>query len=482
MATALLRTLKAAAEAKVAASAVATTTTPTSTTTAVQASPAAPTPYTPPSPRPHRQNVSYSESYNIAAQLEHLTVVPAMGPWKSATLSEAHYTTWGEDILQYIRPKLPSKELVASLHDCRNKLQAIIRTLPRQVVGPDPRLFMFGSCANGLIQNTSDLDLSLQLTPEVGNEGVSHAQITEILGHVFKKLYAHENIRGELVARAAVPVIQGTFGDIEFDITMSGFGVRNSALLYQYAYACEYLRPLVVFLKNWAKTRGLHGAKFGYMSSYSYTLLAISFLLASETTPYVPITSLGPPGMGPAVAPDVHFGEKQKQMLGQLVHQFFHYYLNYFEHETMAACLRTSSGIMWRRQTNDDMRGRGKKFVIEDPYETHLNTARHMWPVQYNRVVAELQNTLDLMNQGASMDTILQQRARSMAERTELVTPGPEAATEQEEKPELDQFWAGKHFVDQLTTKTAAETTVQTTQKNKDKGVSSELLELLGKT
>ena len=59
-------------------------------------------------------------------------------------------------------------------------------------------------------------------------------------------------------------------------------GITNSNLIFTYTQIDQRFHIMNVFLKWWAKSVGIIGAAFGYLSSYALTLMIIAFLQNTE--------------------------------------------------------------------------------------------------------------------------------------------------------------------------------------------------------
>merc|ERR1712008_405831 len=80
------------------------------------------------------------------------------------------------------------------------------------------------------------------------------------------------------VMACRVPILKLQFGDIECDLSCNNLlPLFNTALLAAYRTLDSRLAPLVLEVKSWAKARGIHGARNGYLSSYAFTLLTIFY-------------------------------------------------------------------------------------------------------------------------------------------------------------------------------------------------------------
>ncbi|OTB06035.1 hypothetical protein M426DRAFT_55986 [Hypoxylon sp. CI-4A] len=67
---------------------------------------------------------------------------------------------------------------------------------------------------------------------------------------------------------------------VQCDINFSAhLAMQNTALLRCYAYTDPRVKPLVLFVKHWAKTRGINTPYRGSLSSYGYVLMVLHYLV-----------------------------------------------------------------------------------------------------------------------------------------------------------------------------------------------------------
>jgi len=186
---------------------------------------------------------------------------------------------------------------------------------------------------------------------------------------------------------------------VQCDINFSAhLALHNTALLRCYSHTDPRVRPMVLFVKHWAKVRGINSGYRGTLSSYGYVLMVLHYLV-NIADPFVsPNLQLFAPPLPPGLSPvefenmtscrghNVQFWRNEEDILrlaranqlnrnsdtiGHLLRGFFEYYA----HSSM---LSTSSGrgFDWGRdvlslrtpgglQTKQDKGWTGAKTVIE---------------------------------------------------------------------------------------------------------------------
>ena len=211
----------------------------------------------------------------------------------------------------------------------------------------------------------------------------------------------------------------GIQSDINF---FNPLGLHNTQLLRCYCLCDPRVRPMVLFVKAWAKRRKINSSYSGTLSSYGYVLMALHYLVNVANPPVLPNlqapwTPLGNClGEGEVVDGwNVSFWRSEEQIgtaaqsghltnnretLGSLLAGFFQYYSSLgggvtFRWMQEVLSLRSQGGLLtkedkgWVKAVTEE--GEGKKiqhrylFCIEDPFELNHNVAR---TVTHNGIVA----------------------------------------------------------------------------------------------
>ncbi|KAF2655898.1 hypothetical protein K491DRAFT_692537 [Lophiostoma macrostomum CBS 122681] len=220
---------------------------------------------------------------------------------------------------------------------------------------------------------------------------------------------------------------------IQCDINFSNpLGIHNTHLLRCYSLCDPRVRPLVLFVKSWAKRRKINSSYSGTLSSYGWVLMVLHYLVNIAQPPVCPNLQLcwRPPtdlkGLeamfketsiaGYTVRfwrnEDEILREAQaghltnnRESLGSLLRGFFQYFATpsqgygprlpafHWMHEALS--LRTPGGIKlkqdkgWTAARKTMVEGKEVRqrylFAIEDPFELDHNVAR---TVTHNGIVA----------------------------------------------------------------------------------------------
>jgi terminal uridylyltransferase len=202
----------------------------------------------------------------------------------------------------------------------------------------------------------------------------------------------------------------GVQSDINF---FNPLGLHNTQLLRCYSLCDARVRPIVLFVKAWAKCRRINSSYSGTLSSYGYVLMVLHYLTNIANPPVLPNLQSNWTPFG-AMLPageavdgwDVRFWRNEQEIrsaaqhcqltqnhesIGSLLAGFFHYYSSQgggvtFRWMQEVLSLRSQGGLLtkeekgWVRAVTEE--GEGKKiqhrylFCIEDPFELTHNVAR----------------------------------------------------------------------------------------------------------
>jgi terminal uridylyltransferase len=224
---------------------------------------------------------------------------------------------------------------------------------------------------------------------------------------------------------------------IQCDINFSNpLGIHNTRLLRCYSRCDNRVRPMVLFVKAWAKRRKINSAYSGTLSSYGYVLMVLHFLANVARPPVVPnLQQAFGASQGEVLVNGYNisfFDDEQRlqelsdkrlltqnsEPLGVLLRNFFHYFAAQgslvagggYNWMKDVISLRTPSGILskegkgWtgaktvmRNNVSYEIIQGGNEanssqqevrqrylFAIEDPFELDHNVAR---PVTHNGIV-----------------------------------------------------------------------------------------------
>ena len=209
--------------------------------------------------------------------------------------------------------------------------------------------------------------------------------------------------------------------DINFE---NPLGIHNTHMLRCYSLTDPRVRPIVLFVKSWAKRRKVNSAYSGTLNSYGWVLMVLHYLVNIAQPPVCPNLQLSVPLPSDAEALEQFFKHttiagyevrfwrnepeimqaaeagrlsQNTQSIGSLLRGFFQYYASlsgygygpkppqfYWTNEVIS--LRTPGGILSKQSkgwvsattkiTAEKKVTNRYLFAIEDPFETDHNVAR----------------------------------------------------------------------------------------------------------
>ena len=185
----------------------------------------------------------------------------------------------------------------------------------------------------------------------------------------------------EIIGRARVGVIKFSYRGIKpCDLIINKeIGTRNSLMIKTYLELdkTDKVRCFVLFIKNYAKSWDVCDSSNGYLSSYSWVMLCIHFLLNHNLLPnlqdkkgetysdgydtsFTVLTDL----------PYCYCLRLQKLSITDLVIMFCDHFLNKVNFETDVITLRGKGKIKSKSIWNENDSEKNWRISIEDPFET----------------------------------------------------------------------------------------------------------------
>ncbi|KAI8937004.1 hypothetical protein NX059_006228 [Plenodomus lindquistii] len=209
--------------------------------------------------------------------------------------------------------------------------------------------------------------------------------------------------------------------DINFE---NPLGIHNSQMLRCYSLTDPRVRPIVLFVKSWAKRRKVNSSYSGTLSSYGWVLMVLHYLVNIAQPPVCPNLQHSVPQPTDIVALEQFFKEttignynvrfwrneqeiiaaaqagrltNNRQSIGALLRGFFQYYSSMspgygaqrtpqFYWTTEVLSLRTPGGLQTKQSkgwvsattkvTAEKKVTNRYLFAIEDPFELDHNVAR----------------------------------------------------------------------------------------------------------
>jgi len=363
------------------------------------------------------------------------------GPPPSGSVSyERHTADMARALVAFLAPFSPTDDEYRQKEATRRQLQELARQ-----IHPAARLLAFGSMANGFALRYSDMDLCCLIPPDA--EGRTASQLVEELGALVRR---ETDFSVLSLPHARIPIIKirrAPTHDVPYEIACDvGFNnevaLENTHLLLTYARLDPpRLRPLVLFLKVWAKRRKLNSPFTGTLSSYGYTLLVLFFLMHVKQPAVLPNLQRWPSDT-PLAREDVMLGghnvyfydnmdalahawhSANAESVGELLLDFFRYFSRDFHYARDAISMRTEGGLVAK-----ETHGWSADFLcIEDPFQRGYNVARTVTKDGLYTIRGEFMRASRLLaNRSVRAPQLL---ADLCAEREDELTRAPDSAAQ----------------------------------------------------
>eukprot|EP01027_Heterolobosea_sp_BB2_P022924 GEZU01033829.1.p2 GENE.GEZU01033829.1~~GEZU01033829.1.p2 ORF type:complete len:237 (-),score=64.24 GEZU01033829.1:83-760(-) len=169
--------------------------------------------------------------------------------------------------------------------------------------------------------------------------------------------------------------------------------VYNTRLIHDYSRIDVRFRQLAFIIKYWAKQRDINQPYHGTLSSYAYLLMLIHYLQnlkvpvlpilqdlnafkdLADKVPQVTIEGRNCTYVN-TIDSLLHFGEKNKSSVGELLVGFFRHYFKEFDYNKMVVSIRTREHLTKKKKGWTDPNEQRNFICIEDPFETDFNVGR----------------------------------------------------------------------------------------------------------
>lgn len=294
----------------------------------------------------------------------------------------------------------------------RNALYAIFKD-----VFPYCGLYIVGSSMSGFGTKTSDMDLCLMLSPHQIDGKREAVELLMVIQRAFRKC---PFIRRSQLIRARVPILkfEDSKTNVECDLNINNsVGIRNTHLLKYYANMDWRVRPLVLFVKKWARFHDINDASKKTISSYSLCLMLIHYLQHGCNPPVVgSIQKLRPDLFEGDDIRDLRMTEKidfeseNTESLGDLFLGFLEYYATKFNFMNDVASVRTGTRLpihMVKRYTPVHEHNMWSCLKVEEPFD-RSNTARSCFDAQtFERVLRVFKSSHRHLAQKRDLRSIL---------------------------------------------------------------------------
>ncbi|THH22531.1 hypothetical protein EUX98_g8157, partial [Antrodiella citrinella] len=288
-----------------------------------------------------------------------------------------------------------------------NRLQQILQ----KVFGKQYTLQTFGSTAYNIDSATSDLDLTV-MDPTNSTGIAPNDSILPVIYNVRQVARAlHQaGFSAVPVPEATVPIVRfkdpmtGLTGDININ---SRLGYTGATLISRYCELLPVMRPLLVFLKQWAGRLGLNDASGAIgrapsFGSYALTLMTIAMFQTKDYLPNLHSVVQGPPDerkgevfwfkgkKGLRIRCDIRYGQMddwvpKKLSVNGALRMWFAYFAEEFDYNGQILSVRDGGAL--RRSTDCWMDFRTHHCYNGRHVEENNYTEREWRPPPFERSV-----------------------------------------------------------------------------------------------
>lgn len=398
-------------------------------------------------------DTTYASSSNLP------TVHPAVrliqinrDPYTPISASRAKSIT--ESIFVMFNRSKPSDDEVRN----RNQLFLELKTNVHRVL-PGFTIEMFGSSKIKMYTKESDMDVCLLAANN--DSALLTVHQLEKLKRQLDKRFVH--VLPIFSARVPILKMEDSITGISVDISLVRTDLQfKNALIEKYVEHDPRMFQLVHSIKSWARNRDLSVAAHGGLNSFGWTLLVIQFLqmsvpfilpnyqenIASEIGVSKPNLTENNTNHSEsksddttpasALEPNSYFGTKfhpiapnlsqltkvkdkysftesptvsketNNTSVGELLYQFFHFYSNVFQFQTMAVSILHGHTINAQQWRTFNTRHQEIDILILDPFDIMDNVARSVRPANSQRIYDELKRAYRLLQDNTSLEIVFE--------------------------------------------------------------------------
>ncbi|KAF9985955.1 hypothetical protein BGZ65_009289 [Modicella reniformis] len=283
----------------------------------------------------------------------------------------------------------------------------------------------FGSFASGLATDASDVDLVILPALHDHEHSLTAGRFQDLF--VLKTLFQRYSMKDvEAIPGARVPILKFTDHKtgIKVDLSHGQYtSLYNTRMIESYVRIDDRVRPFFYVLKAFVKARGINSPVLGSLSSYCYTLMAVSYfqtllipVLPCLQDPHlIPHTVPNPGPYGSTRPVNVAFTDpsrirpcvpRNSMTLGELFIGFLEYYGSKFDYTKSCISVRCG-GVIPRAETPS--RWSRHAFVVEDPFILDFNAAGAKQDMM-NYIRHEFQAAVRALRDGRGLSAILTTR------------------------------------------------------------------------
>lgn len=291
-------------------------------------------------------------------------------------------------LLGYVEESMNKKDLK---NRCLKELHLMATAL-----GPTWEMMPFGSDVANVSTESSDLDIIFRQTAELLKQHKEEVAMStnEALVHFLNTLLAQQRNFFEIVdviKTKNIKLLKLRYRSLDCDISFqhedaSDHALANTQWIQKYARE-PVISKLVKLVKEWAKSEGVCGASDHHLSSYSWTLMTIYFLMVD---PKVKLPAL-PTSDFQASSVEFQSELNTRTLLGR----FFEFYVKGFKRgrEVVSPCLGKRLEASSREFT--DLPKKDQMLAIQDPMLKSKNLGSELTAATCVKLFSKLEDAHD---------------------------------------------------------------------------------------
>ncbi|CAO3588177.1 unnamed protein product [Absidia cylindrospora] len=312
------------------------------------------------------------------------------------------------------------------------------------------RIGEFGSLANGLLLDDSDLDLTIILPNhqrnmdqyveelKMSNDNHGSGTIFDLCGLAAK--LDDIGMQDVKVVKAVVPICKfyDPFTRIHGDLSvLNTLAIENSNLIKEYTRVDHRVRPFMYIVKHFVKRRNINDSTHGTFNSYTYIIMCLYYLM-NLGKPVIPnlqqmaCTSPSCAGRRPnkqyflyrnkSICLDVFYhncvNRTDRRLRGDPRHNTPWHSNNNASLSTLLigffefyGTLATDHLIRLKTPSNPKINPtpKGKSLTVVDPFLESKNTANSSTEMGWARIKREFRRAANMLNNGGSFEQVLEQ-------------------------------------------------------------------------
>lgn len=264
-----------------------------------------------------------------------------------------------------------------------------------QTMEKDSTIKLYGSVVSGLDDNSSDLDIGVNLNRKIDDDSI-------VLNYFMSVINSCEatniNVYGTLSARVPIITITDSMSDLQADISLRSADDKLK-LFKEYLKIDPRTLPFLKAIKFWAKKRNICHSISGTINSFGYCCMGIA-VLQNVKPPILP--NLQYNGQIDSGDKFQNFSEKNTMSLGELLIEFFKMILEFDYEKNRISILH---GGFCKKESEKFIHN--TLFCVEDPIEPFVNFSRHVNEETIIKILDEFKRAKNLLEKGSFYDEIL---------------------------------------------------------------------------